>query len=334
MVRRVLFWILGIIVVLALVIFLAFQLSPWPSVAIIQQVFSRGDQASEAALEKYVPDNIITRQDLTYGEGRDEIFDVNYPEGTQGPLPTIVWVHGGGWVAGSKQGVANYLKILTGHGYTTIGLEYAHGFGVTYPGPVEQVNAALGYLVANAAEYNIDPQTIILAGDSAGAQIAAQIALLTTDPAYASEIGIAPTLSAEQLNAVILVSGAYDIANVALGGEYGGFVKTVLWAYSGTKNFMSDARFKLASITEHVTDAFPPAFVSSGNGDPLAPQAKALVERLEALGVETDSLFFPTDYSPTLPHEYQFNLDIEAGRQALERILAFTGARTSSRIAD
>jgi len=43
-------------------------------------------------------------------------------------------VHGGGWVAGSKEGIANYLKILAGHSYTTVGVEYSTGFGATHPG--------------------------------------------------------------------------------------------------------------------------------------------------------------------------------------------------------
>jgi len=102
MIKRILIWLLGTVVVLVVAIVLAFRFTPWPSVAIIQQAFSRGDQASEAALAKHVPNNVVTRRDLTYGKGRDEIFDINYPEGTNRQLPTIVWVHGGGWVAGSK----------------------------------------------------------------------------------------------------------------------------------------------------------------------------------------------------------------------------------------
>jgi acetyl esterase len=326
MTKRLLLWLLGIVVVLIVAIVLAFRLSPWPSVAIIQEAFSRGDRASEAALEKHVPDNILTRRDLAYGDGPDEMFDIYYLEGADGPLPTIVWVHGGGWVAGSKEGVANYLKILAGRGYTTVGLEYSHGFGVTYPKPVEQVNAALGHLVRNAAELNIDPDTIILAGDSAGAQVAAQVAIITTDPAYAGQVGIAPQLNPDRLAAILLLSGAYDIESVDLEGNYGWLARTVLWAYSGTRDFMRDERFGLASVTNYVTDAFPPAFISSGNGDPLASQAVALVRRLEELNVEVDSLFFPANYSPPLPHEYQFNLDIAAGQEALDRMLAFMAA--------
>src|SRR4051812_49321747 len=98
--RRFLIWLLVTVVVLAVTIVAAFRFSPWPSVAIIAYAFSRGGHASEAALAKHVPSGIVTRRDLCYGDGKDEVLDVNYPEGTRGPLPTIVWVHGGAWIAG------------------------------------------------------------------------------------------------------------------------------------------------------------------------------------------------------------------------------------------
>jgi acetyl esterase/lipase len=330
--RRFLAWVLVVVLVLAAVVVAAFRLSPWPSVAIIAYAFSKGDQASEAALVRHVPEGIETRRDLAYGTGRDEIFDVNRPAAATGPLPVIVWVHGGGWIAGSKDGVANYLKVLAGRGYATVGVEYSTGFGSSYPRPVEQVNDALGHLVENAGELGIDPATIILAGDSAGAQIVAQIAIITTDSAYAERIGIAPRLQPEQLDAVLLLSGAYDLAAVNLDGDYGWFLRTVLWAYSGVRDFLKDERFRLASITSHVTASFPPSFISSGNGDPLAPQAVDLVQRLEALGVPVDSLFFPDDHEPPLPHEYQFNLDTDAGEEALERMVAFVGRAVEAQV--
>lgn len=321
--KRASLWAAGIVALLLLLLLLAFRLSPWPSAAVITYMFSRGDDASEAALEKHVPAGIVARRDLTYGPGRDERFDLYHPAGSTAPRRMIVWVHGGAWIAGSKDGVANYLKVLAGHGYATVAVEYSTGFGSTYPRPVEQVNAALGHLVREAGALGIAPGRIVLAGDSAGAQIAAQIALLTTDPAYARAVGIAPALRPGQLSALLLVSGAYDVGTINLEGDHGWFLKTVLWAYSGTRNFLEDDRFRLASITPNVTPAFPRSFLSSGNADPLAPQAVALAENLRSIGVETDTLFFPADYRPPLPHEYQFNLDTAAGRQALAAMLAF-----------
>jgi alpha/beta hydrolase fold len=56
---------------------------------------------------------------------------------------------------------------------------------------LEQVNAALGFVASHAGELHVDPASIVLAGDSAGAHIASQVALITTDAAYAKAIGIA-----------------------------------------------------------------------------------------------------------------------------------------------
>lgn len=240
-----------------------------------------------------------------------------------GPQPAVIWVHGGGWIGGSKQGVSNYLKVIADHGYTTIAVEYSTGFGSVYPKPVEQVNAAVGYIAAHAGDLNIDPSRFVLAGDSAGSQLVAQVSILTTNPAYAKKLGIVPTLRSDQIAGVILASGAYDLESIDLEGESGWFLRTVLWAYSGVRDFMNDPRFRLLSVTQHVTAAFPPAFITSGNGDPLAPQAVRFAGVLKSLGVRADTLFFPRNHSPSLPHEYQFNLDEPAGAEALKRMLDF-----------
>ena len=155
--KRFFLWLVGIVIVLVGVIALAFHLSPWPSAFLIAQMFSGGDTASEAALEKHVPPGIAAKKDVAYGHEPDEVLDIYFPK-ARSPLPAIVWVHGGGWIGGSKDGVANYLKILAGEGYTTVGVEYSTGFGWVYPKPVRQINEALGYLVKNAGNLNIDPR--------------------------------------------------------------------------------------------------------------------------------------------------------------------------------
>ncbi len=324
--RRFLLWTGGIVAVLGVGIFLAFWLSPWPMVTLISLAFAGGDAASEAALAKHVPAGLAEWRNLAYGSGTAERFDVFYPANTTAPRPTIVWVHGGGWIAGSKEGVSNYLKVLAGHGYTTVALDYSIGPGSKYPEPVREVNAALGYLVRNAGALHIDSGALVLAGDSAGAQISAQVAILTTDAGYARQLGIKPALAPDGLKAVMLLSGAYDVGAIDLRGNMGWFFRTILWAYSGVKDFTRDEQFKLLSVTNYVTPAFPHAFISSGNGDPLTPQAVTLTRKLEGLGVQVDSLFFPANYSPALKHEYQFNLDTDAGQLALMRMLAFLAA--------
>jgi acetyl esterase/lipase len=189
------------------------------------------------------------------------------------------------------------------------------------------VNTALSYLVKHAKRLHIDPTRFVLAGDSGGAHIAAQLANVVGVPSYAEALGIVPSISRSQLAGMILYCGPYDVRQVKLDGAFGSFLKTVLWSYSGSKDFMNDPHFVTASVIKHVTAEFPPTFISVGNADPLEPQSRAFAEAVAGLGVHVDSLFFPKDYTPALPHEYQFNLDTEAGQLALERSVKFLSVR-------
>ena len=324
---RVILYILGIVGILAAAVFAAFAVSPWPSALVIRYVFEKDGRAVNAALARHVPANVTARLDQRYDDGdSDALFDVYYPteiEDTARSLPTIVWVHGGAFVSGSKDDVANYLRILAGQGYTTVGVDYSLAPAKAYPTPLRQTSKALAHLVANARQLHVDPARIVLAGDSAGAHIVVQLASIITAPEYARAVGIAPVLAPSQLAGTILYCGPYDIGAFKLDGPLGGFMTTVLWSYSGSRNHTADKAFAFTTVINHLTPKFPSAFISAGNGDPLLPHSLALAEVLTRLGVKVDSLFFPKDQTPALPHEYQFNLDTEAGRLALARSLSF-----------
>lgn len=323
--KRFLIWTFLSLAVLAGLIVVAFQVSPLPSVFAIRYIFSKGDQAAMSALASHVPPGVSERLDLAYGDGPNEIFDIFYPDGTNQPLPTIVWVHGGAWIGGNKEGVANYLRILAGQGYTTVGIDYTVAPAAIYPTQTGQVLTALGYLTENATALNIDPTRIILAGDSAGSQLASQTAAIITSPDYAARVGLEPTIAPGNLIGTLLFCGAYRIDGIDLDGEFGWFLRTVLWAYTGVKDFMNDPAVETASVANYVTGNFPPTFISGGNGDPLTPQSMFMAQQLSNAGVPVDTLFFPDDHEPAQPHEYQFNLDSPEGRQALDGAIDFLG---------
>ncbi|MBB2924616.1 alpha/beta hydrolase [Cellulomonas cellasea] len=310
--------------------------SPWPSALAVRWAFERGARRTSAALRPLVPDGVTARlgEAVDAGPGIPAAHvDVVHPtalaDGER--LPTVVWVHGGAWVSGSTRDVAEYARILAARGFTVVTVGYAVAPRQRYPVPVHQVCAALRHVVAHADGYHVDPARLALAGDSAGAQIAAQVAALVTDPAYARRVGVVPPVGPEGLRAAVLLCGAYDVARVDGSGLRGWFLRTVLWSYSGTRHFATDPVIGLASVRDHVTARFPPAFVSAGNADPLLPHSRDLVERLGALGVPVDALFFADDHEPPLGHEYQFRLDTAAGREALERVVAFLGEHLTSR---
>lgn len=323
--KNILLSVLGVVTGLIVASYAAFQWSPWPSVLMIRYAFGKGSDAASQSLQKHVPPGIAAVLDQHYDEGdADAYLDVFRPASAGvRPLPTIVWVHGGAWVSGHRRDVANYARVLAGQGFTVAAVGYSIAPGQGYPVPVRQVNSALGYLVREAARLGVDPTRLVLAGDSAGAHIVAQVANAVAVPSYAKAVGLAPVIAREQLRGLLLHCGAYDAAQAKLDGAFGSFLRTVFWSYSGSKDFQHAPAFETASVRRYVTEAFPPSFITAGNGDPLEGQSRSMAETLMAKGVQVDSLFFPADQTPALPHEYQFNLDDAPGRLALERSLQF-----------
>lgn len=331
MLRKIAIGLVAAIIVLGLAGYTASRLSPWPAAFVVRVLFDRAGAAAAAALQKHVPQRVSEKLDLPYGTEATTQLDVFYPssiEGTDTKLPVIMWVHGGAWISGTKAHVANYLRIIADKGFVTVGIDYALAPGAKYPTPVRQANEALAYLVANATDLHIDPSRIFLAGDSAGAQIAAQLANVITSPDYSKEMGITPAIDRSQLHGAVLNCGGYDVRTANFDGAFGGFLRTVFWSYIGNKDFSSDPRIAQFSIMENMTKDFPPAYISAGNADPLEPQSRLLAEFAQRLGVPIETLFFAKDHQPPLPHEYQFNLDIDAGQTALERTVTFLKSKS------
>ncbi len=298
--------------------------SPWPSALLIRGIFELGGLKTSAALEKYVPADIGEVKNIQYRTGdNDAYLDVYYPESAVVDLPTIVWIHGGAWISGDKENVANYLKILASHGYVTVGVNYSIAPEKHYPVPIVQVNEALGYLSKNAERFYIDKNMMVLAGDSAGSQIAAQMAALVTNKSYAAEMGIVPSVKVDQLKATLLNCGVYELGILNFSGVSGWFLTTVGWSYSGQKDFVKDKFFHTVSVAEYVNSNFPPSFITVGNADPLEPQSYYLAKILRDKGVAVDTLFYPVNHVPALGHEYQFDLDSTDGENALDQMLEF-----------
>ncbi len=331
--RRLLRWVgrLGVaVLVLVLAVVVAFQVSYWPTTLLLRNLPDYNGTAALEALEKHVPDGVAGLVDEQYEAGDpDARLDAFWPEDADGPLPVVVWVHGGAFVGGTKEGTTAYLKILASHGFATVSVEYTKAPEEQYPYQVEQVAAALEHVVAHADRYHADPSRIVLAGDSAGAHLAAQTALTITDDGYADATGLPQPLDPDQLRGVVLASGAFDLTIPDYSdGLMGRFERDLLWAYTGEKDFDTDPRIAYASIPQHVSADLPPVFLTAGNDDLLEPHSRSLAAALDEVGVTTDTLFFAPGDEPT-SHEYQFDLDHEPGREALRRILAFLVTTTA-----
>ena len=78
--------------------------------------------------------------------------------GARGPAPTIVWVHGGAFVGGSKEELRHWFELLADEGYTVVAPRYSLAPESTYPTPVRQVVAVLGHVCAHAGRLRVDPE--------------------------------------------------------------------------------------------------------------------------------------------------------------------------------
>lgn len=120
------------------------------------------------------------------------------PAGTDSALPAVLYLHGGGFVAGSLDDADATARALAGQANLAV-LSLAYSLAPRHPFPAapEDAHAALRTLVERAAELAIDPQRLAVAGDDAGGNIAAAAALIARDrngPALAAQVLIGPML--------------------------------------------------------------------------------------------------------------------------------------------
>jgi len=141
--------------------------------------------ASAAALAQTAPR--VTR-DISYAEPRNErqLLDVYSPPAGS-DFPVVVWVHGGGWMRGSKNEVEHKPAAFVEKGFVFVPVNYRFIPQVTMEAIMRDVAKATGWVHANIARYGGDPARIFLMGHSAGAQLAA---LLCTDSRYIEAEGV------------------------------------------------------------------------------------------------------------------------------------------------
>lgn len=314
-------WIPLVLLGLGLIVAIVAYTNPWPNTLLIRSLFTAEGEKTATEMTPYAPTSGIDETlDVVYGAAAmDTSLDLFSPSGSTAQLPTVIWVHGGAWVSGTKANIDPYVRILASHGYTTVSLNYTTAPEAVYPTALAQLNSALGFLIDRAAEYRIDPNRIVLAGDSAGAQFVGQLATMITSPVYAAKVGIVPALTKQQVRGVILNCGIYDVSGIPDAPGLGGWgFRIALWAYLDTKDWSNTPGGEQMSTLNDVTADFPATWISGGNADPLtASQSKPMAQRLTDLGVKVTSVFYSDDTTPALAHEYQFHLDLVNAQGAL-----------------
>jgi acetyl esterase/lipase len=156
---------------------------------------------------------VKTLKDLEYGKGsgRAMLLDLYLPEKGEKPLPLIIWIHGGAWMGGSKDGPSPALR-FTANGYAVAQVGYRLSQEAKFPAQIYDCKAAVRWLRANAAQYNLDPNKFIAWGGSAGGHL---VALLGTSGGVAELEGNVNELKeSSRVQAVVDWFGPTDFLHI------------------------------------------------------------------------------------------------------------------------
>jgi acetyl esterase/lipase len=218
----------------------------------------------------------VIRRGLEYSAAPGDgplLLDLYTPDGVARP-PLVVWLHGGGFLSGDRVNLPNTLSpgsifgALTAAGFACASIDYRLAPAGRYPAPVQDVRAALRFLLERAPRYGYDADHLAVWGESAGGLLALLAAL--TD---------------SQVKAVVAWYPATDILALPLPPEDPDREIALLGAPAKAVSELAAA----ASPITHVTAAAPPSLLIHGDADARVPVSQSLRmhDRLREAGADS-----------------------------------------------
>ena len=273
---------------------------------------SRSDRKRDSLIP--LPLGITECRNISYGShGKWNLLDVYYPNGTREPLPTIVSIHGGGYVYGSKEIYRRYGMDMARRGFAFVNFNYRLAPKWKFPTPLWDTNSVLEWVCRNAARYHLDPNRIILVGDSAGAQLASQYAAMATNPGYAALFHM--TVPEITIRALGLNCGMYDMAQRGAQPRKG-----IHLDYLGKDFPADDPRLQ---VLEAIGENYPPAYITTACHDFLRPCAEPMYEFLTAKGIRAAWKCYGTEEDESGGHVFHVNIPLPEAIRCNDDAAAF-----------
>jgi acetyl esterase/lipase len=241
-----------------------------------------------ADLEPEIPETIEEIKNVEYKNvnGKSLQMDFYGPKNADGPLPLLLFIHGGGWRSGKRSDYLVYLTSFAQKGYITATVSYRLVRDSIYPAAVEDVTDAVKWLFENGENYGYDPSRIALVGGSAGAHLAMLAG-------YGWENRASRNNNTHRVKAVVEIYGPVDLTT-----EYARN-QPLVTGFIGHAYSEKPELYRQASPIAWLSDSCPPTMILHGTSDTLVPisQSDTLKSRLDALGV-------PCEYYrvPLWPH--------------------------------
>jgi acetyl esterase/lipase len=288
------------ILAIACTVQVAFAQPPMPpgyataeeAIAAIQSGKVKAVRVDPAALETTAVTN-----DIEYAKVGDRSLklDLYSPKDLKKPVPAVIVIHGGGWQDGNKRDMRAYGVHFAQLGYVAASISYRFTGEATHPAQVTDCKAAVRFLRANAAKYNIDPDKIAASGNSAGGHLSMMLGYCDAKE-MEGDYGN-PGVSS-RVQAVVNFYGPTDLTT-----EYAAEHPVVLALAAGKKITEVPEVYRTESPIFNLTKDDPPTLILHGVADEIVAiaQADMLAGKLAELGV-------PYEYVriPGWPHSMDF----------------------------
>lgn len=264
--------------------------------------------------------SVQVHQNVIYGEagGVKLLMDVYLPKAFPGKRPGVLLVHGGGWVGGDKAAYVNIGKALAAHGYDAFSVNYRLAPRFHYPAQLDDVQRAVRFIRAHAADYNLDPARIGALGDSAGGYLVAFLGLRDTrdnsDPSLANY--------SSKVECVVDFYGPTDFTIPLQLAHINNLVTNLLTMYFGKKPGEDASLYRDGSPIAFVSKEAPPFLILQGTTDNLVPpdQSERLYDALHKAGNDVTLLLaynMPHGFLNFVKPDLYFDISV----QFLDRVL-------------
>lgn len=256
----------------ALAVLLLSACDPWDGIAI----FTKNTPPPKE------PAHVVAVRDVVYAE-RDErplYLDLYIPSDVPAPMPTVVYVHGGGYFMSNRHSVGDEAVVwnLLNDGYAVATMDYRFSHEAIFPAQILDVTAAFCFLQEHATAYGIDMDRVALSGQSAGAHLASLMAVSRQDPALVDPTCQGPIAP----RAVVDLFGPMEFDNIT--PEDSPLFHKIEQLFGGDLEAEPEL-VRSANVLARVDDQAPPFWIAHGNADDFVPYNES-VKLADALGNE------------------------------------------------
>jgi acetyl esterase/lipase len=229
---------------------------------------------------------VVANVQYCTGAGKPLLMDVFVPRTRiHQPTPGVLWLHGGGWERGDKNGSSG-ARFLAAAGFVTASIFYRLSGEAKFPAAIEDCKCAIRYLRANAAKYGIDPNRIGVAGASSGGHLAL-LAGTADEKSGLEGSGGWPAVSS-RVKAVASYYGPTDFRTMTV--DFGARAQAAITKLLGAPFPQNPGAYARASPIAYISPDDPPLLMIHGDGDTLVPfsQSERMWEAYVRAGLKAD----------------------------------------------